>query len=347
MARLKQLFSLLVISGLLVPAAFAGGKEDPHELLAKSFQQASLWTQGPVKLVAQVSMPVPTGHDVSLVYTVSWAGPDKWRAEWTADGLQQVTILNGGKLSYASNQPPLVRNIEFEAAIAALDGGNPAGPYVFPPLDYQKAKIEVTKKKVNGLDAKCLAFGQPAVTYCIDSATAHVLSVEGDLGSFEYSDYTTTGNPSYPQTVKVTYVKTRMEDAKITVTRGQNFADSLFTAPNKGTTTDFAACADPDKNFTAPRLSKTVPAKMPEAARKAKKYGMVWVQAAVAPDGSVQKATVLGGDPDLTSAASDAVRQYKFTSYTRCGQAAEFTQIVVVPFAPPPKVPDAVFDGGK
>lgn len=344
LARLKKLFSLLMISGLLVPAAFAGGKEDPHDLLAKSFQQADLWSQGPVKVVAQVRMPVPTGHDLNLVYTVSWAGPDRWRAEWTADGLQQITILNSGKLSYASNQSPLVRNLEFESALAALDGGNPAGPYAFPPLDYQKAKFDVSKKKINGLDAKCLAWGQPTVTYCIDSATAHLLSVDGDLGTFEYSDYVTIGNLSYPQTVKVTYVKTLMEEAKITVSRGQNFADALFILPGNGTTTDFAACADLDKNFTAPRLTKTVTPKMPEAARKAKKYGMVWVLATVDKDGSVQKSTVLGGDPDLNSAAKDAVQQYKFTAYMRCGQAVEFTKTLVIPFAPPQKAETDVFD---
>jgi TonB family protein len=347
LVQLNKLFSLLMITGLLVPAAFAGGKDDPHDLLMKSFQQAGLWSQGPVKLVAQVRMPIPTGHDLNLVYTVSWAGPDKWRAEWTADGLQQVTVLNSGKLSYASNQSPLVRAIEFEAAIAALDGGSPAGPYSFPPLDYQKAKIDVSKKKINGMDAKCLAFGQPTVTYCIDSATSRLLSVDGDLGTFEYSDYTTIGNLSYPQTVKVTYVKTLMEDAKITVSRTEKLADALFAAPANATTTDFAACSDLDKNFTAPRLNKLVTAKMPEAAKKAKKYGMVWVLATVDKDGAVQKATVLGGDPDLSAAAKDAVQQYKFTAYMRCGQAVEFTKAVVVPFAPPANLPDAVFDGGR
>jgi len=39
----------------------------------------------------------------------------------------------------------------------------------------------LSKKKINGMDAKCLAFGQPTVTYCIDSATNHLLSVDGDL----------------------------------------------------------------------------------------------------------------------------------------------------------------------
>ena len=92
------------------------------------------------------------------------------------------------------------------------------------------------------------------------------------------------------------------------------------------------------KNFTAPTVSKSVPAKMSEAARKAKKYGLVWVSANVGKDGSVTKAASIGGDPDLTAAASDAVQQYKFSPYLRCTQAVDFQTVVIVPFAPA-KVP--------
>ncbi len=333
-------FSHLLVAGLLTSAAFAGSKEDPHEMLSKSFQQADVWTQGPVKLVGKVRMPGPNG-DLNLEYTVSWAGPDKWRAEWSAPGLTQITVLNNGKLSYVTNQPaPLVRAFQFEAALAALDGGNPAGPYSLPPLDYMKAKIDVTKKKVNGVDARCLAFGQPAETFCVDPATSHMLNAEGELGSFEYSDFVTVGATTYPQTVKVSYVKTLMEDAKLTVTRGDKFPDALFIPPDKSTTVDFRACADVDKNFSPPHLNKTVPAKMPDAAKKAKKYGVVWVLATIGKDGSVAKATVIGGDPDLTPAATAAVQQYKFSPYMRCGEAVEFQTLIVVPFAPAGPPPD-------
>ena len=80
--------------------------------------------------------------------------------------------------------------------------------------------MDVTKNKINGADAKCLKFGQPPTTYCVDSATSHLVSVDGELGTFEYSNYATFGNNAYPGTVKVSYVKTPMEDAKVTVTRG-------------------------------------------------------------------------------------------------------------------------------
>jgi TonB family protein len=339
----KQLLSHILAAGLLTTAAFAGGKEDPHDLLTKAFQQANIWTQGPVKLDAKVRMPGPNGQDLTLEYTVSWAGPDKWRAEWSAPGLQQVTVLNNNKLSYVTNQPsPLLRALQFEGAIGGLDGGNPAGPYAFPPLDYLKAKIDVTKKKVGAVDEKCLAWGsQPVVTYCIDAATGHLLSADTEFGTFEYSDYATSGSASYPKTVKVSYAKTLMEEGTVTITRDDKLADALFTAPEKSTTVDFHSCADVDKNFTAPHLTKLIPAKMPDAAKKAKKYGMVWVLVTVGKDGSVEKQEVIGGDPDLNPAAKEAVQQYKYTPYMRCGEAVEFEKVVVVPFAPPAPIPNS------
>lgn len=338
----KLALSSLLVALLLTSFSFAGSKEDAaRALLQKSFQQAVLWTQGPVKLAVKVRMPAPTGTDLMLDYTVSWAAPDKWRSEWSAPGLQQVTVQNSGKLSYFTNQPaPLVRAVEFEAAIAALDGGNPAGPYATPPMDYQKAKLDVSKKKINGADATCAAFGQPVDTLCVDNATAHLLSAEGEYGLFEYSDYTTVGSNAYPQTVKVSYAKTLMEEGKVTVTRSEKFADSLFTPPDKSTSLDVAACAEVDKNFTAPHLNKSIPPKMPDAAKKAKKYGVVWVMTTVGKDGSVEKATSIGGDPDLNPSAIEAVQQYKYTPYMRCGQAVAFQDVVVVSFAPPPTIQD-------
>ena len=348
MIRLRRQFlSQLLIAGLLVPAAFAA-KEDPHDTLNKAFQQSDLWTQGPVKLAAKLTMPhvKPDGSDVTLDYTLSWAGPDRWRAEWSSGGPVEVTMLNNGKLSYMNTQPnPVVQLLQFEAALAAVDGNNPAGPYTIPPLALDsKTKIDTTKKKVNNIDARCLAFGDPLQTYCIDPATGHVLSVSMSINGvqfagFEYSDYTASGNVQYPQTVKVTYAGKLLEEGKITISRDP-LPDATFVVPDKSTTTDFKSCADVGKNFTAPRLSRSVPPKMPEAAAKAKKYGLVWVLGTVGKDGSVTKATMIGGDPDLNTAATDAVKQYRYSPYMRCGEAVEFTEMVAVPFMPPQKLPE-------
>jgi Gram-negative bacterial TonB protein C-terminal len=342
----KQLLSLLVVAGSLSPAAFAGNKENPKDVLQKSFQQANLWTQGPVKLSADVTLPKPDGTNVSLHYIASWAGPDKWRVEWPENGLNQVTVLNNNKLSYASGQPnPLVPLVQFESAVAALDGGDPAGPYMMPPIDFTNAKFDTSKKKIGAIDAKCYAFGDPQEIFCIDPATNHLLSVAisvhaVEIGSFEYSDYATNGNVQYPQSIKVTYTGKPIVEAKMTISRGDKFADTLFAAPDKATSYDWPSCADVDKNFTPPHVTKSALPKMSDAARKANKYGLVWVMATVSKDGSVTKATVIGGDPDLNTSATDAVQQYKFSPYMRCAQAAEFQKLVIVPFLPPQKFQD-------
>jgi hypothetical protein len=205
----KLLLSLILVACMLSAAAFAGTEQDPQELLSKSFQQADLWNQGPVKVVAKVHVDNANGDLRNLQYTVSWVGPEKWRAEWSAPGLHQITILNNGKLSYVSNRPKILwSTIWFEAALAALDGGTPAGPYLLAPLAYENAKLHASKKKINETEARCLAFGEPKTTLCIDPASGHLLTADGSLGSFEYSNYTSVGNNSYPQTVKVSYVTT-------------------------------------------------------------------------------------------------------------------------------------------
>ena len=354
----RSVCALVFVFALLVPAAFADTKEDPHVLLSKSFQQADLWNQGPVKLVAKVRTDTATGQARNLEYTVSWAGPEKWRVEWSAPDLQQITILNNGKLSYVTSTPEsLWSAIELQAALAALDGGTPAGPYRLAPLAYENAKLHVSTKKINGIKARCLAFGKPKTTLCMDPSSGHLLTAENDVGSFAYSDYTTIGSNSYPQTVKVSsvhtsyegddyvsgyptslkvvHVKTPIEQPEVTVTRGEQFPDSLFVAPENATTVDCASCAAPASNFTAPRLDKSVKAKRPVAARKGYRYGWVWVLATVGKDGSVQKSTVLSGDPALSTGATNAVQRYRYTPYIRCGQALEFQQLVVVGFPPP------------
>ena len=329
----KQFLSFLLIALLLAPAAFA--KEDSHELLAKTFQQSDIWTHGPLKLTAQVELPKQGGGEVTVTYTVSWDSPEKWRAEWSANGLEQVTVLNNGKLSFFTNQTaPLLWARLFESAIAASDLGNPAGPFTVPPLDWDKAKLDTSKKKVGSVEEKCMAFDQPAETLCVDPGTARLMSFDVGFTSFEYSDYVASGDASYPQTIKVSFNKQPIVSGKLTVTRGEKFADSLFTAPEKSTTIDFPSCADVDKNYTAPHLTKPIAPKMPEEARKKKEYGVVWVLANVGTDGSVQKATIIAGNPDLNPAATEAVNQYKFTPYIRCGKPAEFQKVLVVPFAP-------------
>jgi TonB family protein len=74
--------------------------------------------------------------------------------------------------------------------------------------------------------------------------------------------------------------------------------------------------------------SRVAPA-YPELARKMRLQGIVKIEAVVKPNGTVKSTRVLGGNPVLVDAATDAVNKWKFES-----GPSETTEIVQVTFSP-------------
>ena len=77
---------------------------------------------------------------------------------------------------------------------------------------------------------------------------------------------------------------------------------------------------------TGTRKAKVrVPPKYPELARRMKIAGLVKVQAAVAPNGTVKEVKVIGGHPVLASAALEAVQKWRFeTAPQETSETLEF-----------------------
>jgi len=71
----------------------------------------------------------------------------------------------------------------------------------------------------------------------------------------------------------------------------------------------------------------------PEAARQKRIQGMVVLLAQVGKDGSVQDLKVLSGNPELVDAAVAAVRQWKYTPYTKANKPVPFQTRVTLSFA--------------
>ena len=77
-------------------------------------------------------------------------------------------------------------------------------------------------------------------------------------------------------------------------------------------------------------LIKRVQPKYPPAALAVRAQGAVEIEATITRDGSVSNAKVLKGDPMLSRAALDAVRQWRYKPYYLDGQPVEIqTQITV------------------
>jgi TonB family protein len=67
----------------------------------------------------------------------------------------------------------------------------------------------------------------------------------------------------------------------------------------------------------------------PELARKAHLQGVVKVEAVVRPNGTVKTTRVVGGNPVLVEAATNAVSKWKFEP-----QSSESTEVIQLTFVP-------------
>ena len=77
-------------------------------------------------------------------------------------------------------------------------------------------------------------------------------------------------------------------------------------------------------------LVKKVPPKYPKKARKNHIEGTVVLHAKISKEGDVADLSVISGDPMLTQAALDAVKQWKYRPYLLGGKPVEVvTQITV------------------
>jgi len=82
-------------------------------------------------------------------------------------------------------------------------------------------------------------------------------------------------------------------------------------------------------------LVQRVEPEYPEAARAQHIQGPVVLEALVGKDGAVEKLTTMSGDPQLGTAATDAVRQWRFKPFLRNGSPEEFQTQITVSFRLP------------
>jgi TonB family protein len=73
----------------------------------------------------------------------------------------------------------------------------------------------------------------------------------------------------------------------------------------------------------------------PEAARQQHLQGPVVLKALVGKSGAIRKLKVISGDPQLATAATDAVRQWRFKPFRQNGQPREFETQITVNFTLP------------
>ena len=113
----------------------------------------------------------------------------------------------------------------------------------------------------------------------------------------------------------------------------------IFQTPPRSSTD--SAMASASQPVTVPSkvadhyLVQRVEPEYPETAREQHIQGPVILEALVGKDGTVEKLSTMSGDPQLASAATDAVRQWRFKPFLRNGSPEEFQTQITVSFRLP------------
>jgi len=332
-ALINTFLCFVVLASSLV--ANASSKEDAaHDLLLKSYQQTDIWTQGPMQLSADLTLAQGSKPPVRLNYKVSWATPNKWRAEWSGAGYSRITVVNNGTMyQFSSTSVPPLPVLQYEAGLNALNGHGFNGPVGALP-DLTGLKLVVSKGKIGNATVECVRGEHITGELCIDPASAQALSSELEGMTFLYSNYTAIGNASFPTAIRQMSEKQVLIDSQLTVTAPASLADTLFIPPDKSAATDYPACSDVVGTLQGSRLEKKVTPDYPQNAKANNHQGTVWLYAKVGKDGSIRTLQpIFSIWPELQASAMTAVKGWKYSPYLRCGQPVEMETLITVNYS--------------
>jgi TonB family protein len=108
-----------------------------------------------------------------------------------------------------------------------------------------------------------------------------------------------------------------------------------LVAPTSNTATPVLQTLSISQGVSQGLLYKKVAPTYPPTALRMRIEGAVELQATIAKTGEITNIKVLKGDPQLTKAASDAVRQWKYKPYLLNGEPVEIQTEITVNFRLP------------
>lgn len=306
-----------------------------RKLLEKSYQQANIWAQRPIQFVADVTLPQGKKSALQLTYKVSWAGPSRWRAEWSGSGYSRVVIVNDGKMFRFSSEPvPPLPVLEFERGLGALTGHGFSGPVAAIP-SLNGVKVEIFERKSGKSRAECFSVKNTPGQICVDTTSAQALAWNGDGSRFEYSDYVPVGSSNFfPTTVRQIAGNETLLDVRVSVTTPADLPDTLFAAPVNATMTEYPTCTRGSGTLQGSTLEKRVMPGYPQNAKAAHHQGNVLLYAIVGKDGSVEMLKpIVATWPELQTAAMNAVKDWKYSPYLVCDQPVEMEMLISVNYS--------------
>jgi len=160
------------------------------------------------------------------------------------------------------------------------------------------------------------------------------------IGSANVPASKKTATNSTPDGGLVVYEKGRVIFRMTPQTSGQLASNVTTGAPAQGASSqgsgvDQSHPPQISSQLASEYIARRVEPEYPEQARAQHIQGPVVLQVVVGKDGSVEKLETISGDPQLATAAADAVQQWRFKPFLRNGQPEEFQTRITVSFRLP------------
>ncbi|MGH9376165.1 MAG: energy transducer TonB [Terriglobia bacterium] len=317
--RLATLFAtvLIVIGiGALELQGFTNKKQqEGQSLLATARKMSDIQSQSGLPFVLQAEItadPTDAIRRAAGVYTFDWVSKDKWREQISFPDFSKVTVSSNSKIWHTSNflyTPYLAFQVSRALSF------------------YNRLKVVPKKEKIaavssqtwDGAPVKCVKI-KPNQIFCFDTAKGYLVREQNALwhSRYEYSDYSASGNTTFPHSINVFQGNLLALQIKVT-NLGMNPAmnATMFLRP-KGPNLYYTVSCKNKGSAAAKRLHTVLPS-YPEDARQKRVEGVVALYADIGRDGLVRGLTLLQPvDQDLVQAAIQAISQWRYRP-TACG----------------------------
>jgi TonB family protein len=324
----------LAVLSLPIVATAADKQDAARQLLEKSYRQANIWSQAPIQFGAEITLPQGKKPALQLTYKISWAGPNRWRAEWSGSGYSRIVVVNNGKIFRSSSNPvPPSPVLEFERSLGTLTGHGFTGPTAAIP-NLNGMKIESSSEKFGKSRAECVRAKNIPGELCMDPGSAQALAWKSDESRFEYSDYAPVGSAFFPREIHQSANGASLLEGRISVTVPADLPLTLFAAPAGATEADYPTCTNDSPTLRGSTLEKKVTPEYPQNAKAARHQGNVFLYAIVGKDGSIETLKPITASwPELETSAMNAVKEWKYSPYLLCGQPVEMEMVISVNYS--------------
>lgn len=328
---------LVVVLLSVVATASASEKEDQaRELRERADRLTDVW-KTPLKVTGEVRVNDSRSGTAVYAFALFWDGVDQWRVQWDGPAYMSIDAVGGGKSWHKSNvETPPFAVIQFRDALRGFHHWTDDGPFGPGEFSGKELRYSVVDQNIDGMPVRCLKDRKSGyVGDCYSADDSLPFAVSNNLGHSRYSEYRKVGNGVFPTSIRVTSDNgNTLLEGRLMVAEWNPVDPSMFSPIEGIQAVPIITCANSRDSAVPAHLVHQVRPEFPEAARRNYETGTVSFYAVIGKDGNMKRLDVVhSAGLRLDEAAREAVKKWRYSPYTKCGQPLEFETVITVNFA--------------